>query len=374
MTNLPGAEPNANDPAAPPPAEPQNQWSQQLPQWQAPQPQKVSTYLPFSIVATVLFWPVGLAAILKSVAARRALAAQDIPRATAAGKSARTLAIIGTGVGAVWWLVSISVMVIVAVVAINAAPRTVSGPAYDASLADSSSVSVTMKLTVAGGKKAEYEFSGSLGGKTFENPVVDFQGTVTKTIKIDSADEGGWLDVEINSDHDVSLSCTLTIDGAEVSSDSGSYYTSCSTDDADSDDADSDATPGADDTATDTPAASGVRVNDLAVGDCFIVPSGSGATKVKTVDCAAAHDAEVFHTFEMTDDTVYPGKDAVRSAATEACAGDTFAAYIGAGDPDAYSLGYYGPSSITWLGKVRTVTCFLGAADDSSQLTGSARG
>lgn len=74
-------------------------------------PKAPSTHLVFAIISTVLFWPVGLFAILKSVAARKALAANDLPTAAAAGRSAKRLSLVATCIGAAAWVASVLVIV-----------------------------------------------------------------------------------------------------------------------------------------------------------------------------------------------------------------------------------------------------------------------
>ncbi|AGW42374.1 hypothetical protein O159_24270 [Leifsonia xyli subsp. cynodontis DSM 46306] len=212
-------------------------------------PRQPATHLASSIVSTALFWPVGIAAILKSVAARRALAAQDLPAATAAGKSARTLAIVGTCIGSVLLLVSVVMTIAVTTASLHA---------------------------------------------------------------------------------------------------------------AESEDAVSDAS---------------IDVEDLDVGDCLALPASGIASTVELLDCAGPHTAEVFHTFEMAGAAAFPGAEAVKQAASEACTGEAFAQYIGAEtDASGYSINYFGPTSASWSMQNRGITCFLVSAEEGGELTGSARG
>ncbi|WP_025158020.1 CD225/dispanin family protein [Leifsonia aquatica] len=71
-----------------------------------------STHLVFAIVSTVLFWPVGLFAILKSVATRKAIEAHDLPAAAAASRTAKTLSIVATCVGVAGWALSVLLVVL----------------------------------------------------------------------------------------------------------------------------------------------------------------------------------------------------------------------------------------------------------------------
>jgi hypothetical protein len=70
------------------------------------------THLVFAVVSTVLFWPVGLFAIIKSVATRRAVAANDLPAAAAASKTTKTLSIVATCIGVAVWVLSVLLIVL----------------------------------------------------------------------------------------------------------------------------------------------------------------------------------------------------------------------------------------------------------------------
>jgi hypothetical protein len=77
-----------------------------------PQPTAPKTHLVFAIISTVLFWPVGLFAIITSVATRKAVAANDLPAAAAASTTTRTLSIVATCIGVAAWVLSVLLIVL----------------------------------------------------------------------------------------------------------------------------------------------------------------------------------------------------------------------------------------------------------------------
>ncbi|AAT88339.1 conserved hypothetical protein [Leifsonia xyli subsp. xyli str. CTCB07] len=118
-----------------------------------------------------------------------------------------------------------------------------------------------------------------------------------------------------------------------------------------------------------------IAVEDLKVGDCLALPASGIASTIEVLDCAGPHTAEVFHTFEMAGDAAFPGAEAVKAAAGKACTGEAFAQYIGAEtDASGYAINYFGPTSASWSMQKRGITCFLVSAEESGELTGSARG
>ena len=70
------------------------------------------THLVFAIISTVLFWPVGLFAIIKSVATRRAVAANDLTAAATASRTTKTLSIVAACIGVAAWVLSVLLIVL----------------------------------------------------------------------------------------------------------------------------------------------------------------------------------------------------------------------------------------------------------------------
>jgi hypothetical protein len=118
------------------------------------------------------------------------------------------------------------------------------------------------------------------------------------------------------------------------------------------------------------------RVDDLAVGDCFVEPAGASSVKdVQHLPCVGAHDAEVFALVRM-DGTTYPTTDGFDAFFNDACLGSVFEGYTGQSFDNARELdaGYFFPTSEGWQRGDRTLTCFLGSATPGGRLDHSWRG
>lgn len=114
----------------------------------------------------------------------------------------------------------------------------------------------------------------------------------------------------------------------------------------------------------------------LVPGDCF--NDESDAETVSTVDiveCSVPHTWEAYASIQMTEDT-YPGEDATKTEADNAC-NQPFTDYVGLGyDDSAYDYSFYYPTQETWDDTVlhdREILC-LATSDDGSQITGSLKG
>lgn len=75
-------------------------------------PTTSKTHLVFAIISTVLFWPIGVVAIIKSVATRKAIAANDLPAAASASTTTKTLSIAATCIGVAAWALSVVLIVL----------------------------------------------------------------------------------------------------------------------------------------------------------------------------------------------------------------------------------------------------------------------
>ncbi|MEV5814676.1 DUF4190 domain-containing protein [Streptomyces mutabilis] len=114
----------------------------------------------------------------------------------------------------------------------------------------------------------------------------------------------------------------------------------------------------------------------LEKGECFTTPSGSlqGVTyDVDQVPCAREHDGEVFAVFDLPGGA-FPGDGEITRIADERCYAlqDTYAMDRWAlpTDVDVY---YLTPTSQSWRGGDREVTCLFGNTDERGTLTGSLR-
>ncbi len=114
-------------------------------------------------------------------------------------------------------------------------------------------------------------------------------------------------------------------------------------------------------------------VLELEPGACFNVSfEATEISRVPTVDCAKAHDAEVFHVFDLPD-MVYD-EESVFYAAGEVCL-DVFEDYVGIDffDPEVEHLDLYTmyPLSEGWKNGDHGIVCSIVMRDPTKQLTGS---
>ena len=108
-------------------------------------------------------------------------------------------------------------------------------------------------------------------------------------------------------------------------------------------------------------------VTSLAPGECFDEPDiTTSVTDVQRQPCNVAHDAEVFFLVTDTTSGAYPGTDHFRELARTQCL-PAATTYLGAdfdtrADIDA---GYFYPTSESWGGGDRGLTCYLYRVDDA---------
>ncbi|WP_368498963.1 septum formation family protein [Herbiconiux sp. A18JL235] len=138
-------------------------------------------------------------------------------------------------------------------------------------------------------------------------------------------------------------------------------------------------TPSSDDgpgsPATSDSAPAGSETTDvflLSVGDCFDEGESQSVQDVQKVDCAAAHDYEVYEAFDIPGDD-YPGDEAVDEAATNGC-GASFATFIGIPyEQSAYDFNHLTPTADSWTkGGDHEVLCLV--YDPSNKVSGSLEG
>ncbi len=120
-------------------------------------------------------------------------------------------------------------------------------------------------------------------------------------------------------------------------------------------------------------------VDDLAVGDCLLMPENEEITSVESTECSEAHELEVFHLVTLTDSssTPYPGEDAVFNRIMDQCV-NSFEGYVGFDyQSSIWFVNAIYPTAESWNEQDdREGTCVLwqpGVGDEPLTLTGSAR-
>ena len=120
-------------------------------------------------------------------------------------------------------------------------------------------------------------------------------------------------------------------------------------------------------------------VDDLAVGDCLLMPENEEITSVESTECSEAHELEVFHLVTLTDSnsTPYPGEDNVFNRIMDQCV-NSFDGYVGFDyQSSIWFVNAIYPTAESWNEQDdREGTCVLfqpGAGEDPVSLTGSAR-
>lgn len=109
----------------------------------------------------------------------------------------------------------------------------------------------------------------------------------------------------------------------------------------------------------------------MKVGDCFSKQTGTQITSVPMVPCSEAHDNEVFHAFDIPDDS-YPGKDSVVEQSEDGCMAE-FEPFTGISyEESALNFTYMYPTEESWKAGDREVLCII--YEDDVQTTGSLAG
>lgn len=122
----------------------------------------------------------------------------------------------------------------------------------------------------------------------------------------------------------------------------------------------------------------GVAAVELRLGDCFDDPADlpteevSEFVDVDAVPCQEPHHNEVFHTFELTDESL-PSDEEIGARVDEECL-PAFDRFVGIAYEDSeLDLFEMWPTEGSWTEGDRTVICALFAMD-GSKLEGSAEG
>jgi hypothetical protein len=125
----------------------------------------------------------------------------------------------------------------------------------------------------------------------------------------------------------------------------------------------------------------GDSVADLELGACYDLPDLS-STEVETVstldrvDCAEAHDGEVFFRGELNpaEDRAYPGQDVLFAEAQAQCIAAPFTDYVGLDfQTSIYQVYTIVPDESSWDDDGGPFTCFIVDAN-GGQITGSVEG
>lgn len=116
-------------------------------------------------------------------------------------------------------------------------------------------------------------------------------------------------------------------------------------------------------TPTQSPSATEPPLAQLRVGDCTAHLDAGQTLSVPTVDCVKPHNWEVVGLVAL-DQQTYPGKDALRTTASQKCP-TLFRDYLGVNTAASpYTLTYLAPSEVLWSDPGNhTVVCLAGSAD-----------
>jgi hypothetical protein len=108
-----------------------------------------------------------------------------------------------------------------------------------------------------------------------------------------------------------------------------------------------------------------VAADDLKVGDCFNIPSGTSIQTVEKQPCNESHNAEVFFVGDYTGEN-YPISLSLDSFIEDTCV-PAFETYVGRAvdsEPEL-SIGYFYPSRDGWDDGDKTITCYVSQPDES---------
>ncbi|MFH1474861.1 MAG: septum formation family protein, partial [Chloroflexota bacterium] len=116
-----------------------------------------------------------------------------------------------------------------------------------------------------------------------------------------------------------------------------------------------------------------VNWDEIAVGDCLVLPTEDEFSEIRRVPCESPHGGEVFLVVDHPDNA-YPADDAMASFADAACR-PAFATWTGSAfdDQALLDINSFSPTRDSWEAGNRTVQCYL-ALSDGSQAARSYRG
>ncbi len=110
---------------------------------------------------------------------------------------------------------------------------------------------------------------------------------------------------------------------------------------------------------------------DLAVGDCFEVPTADQVENVQHRPCTDPHDGEVFYVADYPNADAYPPKADFESWVSSNCLGTVFESYVGAKYEDRTDVDvvWFSPTDEGWKNGDHEVSCVLSPADGSKVST-----
>ncbi len=125
-----------------------------------------------------------------------------------------------------------------------------------------------------------------------------------------------------------------------------------------------------DESSTVTPATVTPVPEGIVVGECVNDP-GTDPTEVP---CGGPHDAEVYHSFELTGSS-FPGDGDVDNLGGAGCIGSAFDDFVGVNydDSDLF-VDIFAPDAAAWADGDRAVLCYLYDGTTGDTITGSAAG
>lgn len=188
---------------------------------------EVKNFLAFSIISTVLFWPVGLFAIIKSTQVKSNLNVGNYQGAVESSKSAKTLALIATIIGGLSFLASIAIIIfsfVVTGLAVGSAVSTIEEYSSSNSSSVTEDTQAQLSATVTGTGSATIIIAGGSDG--FKSYDETFSGTYSNTVTIPA---GGSLQFWIYPDGNSEGTCEIIANGVTLDSDTG-FIPMCGTD------------------------------------------------------------------------------------------------------------------------------------------------
>lgn len=110
------------------------------------------------------------------------------------------------------------------------------------------------------------------------------------------------------------------------------------------------------------------------VGQCVQLPTEESVTDLKTTDCSALHDAEIFYLSQVTEDE-RPSDAELEDIGGDACLA-AFEGYVGIPyEESALDYTMFYPSPGSWEQGDREIICFIISGEGTDvQLSGSMKG
>ena len=110
--------------------------------------------------------------------------------------------------------------------------------------------------------------------------------------------------------------------------------------------------------------------NEIAVGDCLVLPTEDEFLDVRRIPCNTPHGGEVFHVVDYpnptTGTTAFPTVETLQALVDITCK-PAFASWTGTSvdDQDLLDIGFFSPTEEGWSAGGREVECYLYLVDGS---------